>query len=100
MVTITSHIFINIFQKVHFQLQNSPGMRKYELSYQNLWKFEKNLKQSDWVPLKSVSGFIHTCYFKNKFDITKNRTKDSYQFEESDGGRYCQNSNFGIIVKF
>ncbi len=52
MVTITSHIFINIFQTVHFSA--AGVMRKIWAFfwYQNLRKFEKNLKQSDREPLR------------------------------------------------
>ena len=54
MVTITSHIFIDIFQMVHFSGEKvSRGNEKYMsfLWYQNLRKFEQNLKQFDQAPL-------------------------------------------------
>ncbi len=63
MVTITSHIFINIFQTVHFSaVKFTTGvMRKIWAFfwYQNLQKFEKNLKQSDRAPL--ISDVIGLC---------------------------------------
>ena len=73
MVTITGHIFINIFQTVHF-----PAVKitrgNYELSFytKNLKKFGKKLKQSDRAPLKigslsfsiKVNGHSHILYVR------------------------------------
>ena len=55
MVTITSHIFINIFQMVHFSAVKFTRGNEKNMSffwYQSLRKFKKNLKQSDRAPLK------------------------------------------------
>ncbi len=67
MVTITSHIFINIFQTVHFPAVKFLIMRKIGAFfwYQNLRKFEKNLKWSDRAPLTlcktKTAVFVCTC---------------------------------------
>ncbi len=64
MVTITSHIFINIFQMVHFSaVKFTRVMRKIWAFfwYQNLWKFEKNLKRSDRAPLKELQSRSIRC---------------------------------------
>ena len=57
MVTLTRHVFINIFQTEHFSaVKFDMGYHGYEknmgfLGYQNLQKFEKKLKKSDWASL-------------------------------------------------
>ncbi len=69
MFTITSHIFINIFQTVHFPaLKFTRGNEKNTsfLLIPNLWKFEKNLKWSDWAPLKLPHIFwMYPLYLAN-----------------------------------
>ncbi len=55
MVTITSYIFINIVQTVHFSTVKFDwgNEKNYELS-SNTRKFVKNLKQLDRAPLNKV----------------------------------------------
>ena len=51
MVTITSHIFINLPNSTFFiRVQVMRKIWSF-FWYQNLWKFEENLKQSDQAPL-------------------------------------------------
>ncbi len=70
MVTITIHIFINIFQTVHFSaIKFTWVMRKIWAFfwYQNLRKFEKNLKQSDRAPLSMRKIWLHIKWWNTKF---------------------------------
>ena len=71
MVTITSHIFINIFQTVHFQLKNSPGViKKWVLSSDT--KISQSLKKSEAIGLGSFNDFLQINLTKC-FPIKKNR---------------------------
>ncbi len=62
MVTITSHIFINIVQTVHFSAvkftRSNEKNKLFFFGYPNLWKFKKNLKQSDRAPLILIMNII------------------------------------------
>ena len=59
MVTITRHIFINIFQKELFffsAVKFSMGNEKKKIAflwYQNLQKLQKKVKKLDCAPLNS-----------------------------------------------
>ncbi len=58
MVTITSHVFINIFQTTFFSRKIHQGNKKnMSFLYQNLRKCGKNLKQPDRAPLSDHNIF-------------------------------------------
>ncbi len=79
MFTITSHIFTDIFQTVHFStVKLTRGNEKDKLWtffwYQNLRKFEqKNPKQSDRAPVTQIILRITRITFRenNQYVILK-----------------------------
>ena len=74
-LTVTRHVFINIFQTEHFSAVKSIlEVRKIWASfwYQKLWKFEKNWKKKiGWAPLRCI-WLDHITYddnFYSKFQL-------------------------------